>query len=98
MLGSTVLGLESDLVGTRDAAGALAEAARRKFNADIGLSTTGVFDITNDNSPTTGETYLGIATAEGVEVAEVKLPGNRHRVREFSVISLLNALRLRLDA
>jgi hypothetical protein len=27
----------------------------------------------------------------------VRLPGDRKRVREFSVISLLNALRLRLE-
>ena len=43
-----------------------------------------------------GETYLGIALGEDTTVDKVRLPGDRERVREFSVISLLNALRLRL--
>ena len=91
-----VLGIDPSLCGTREAAASLAASVREKFAADIGLSTTGIFDIDPNAAATVGETYLGIATQEGVDVAEVKLPGDRKRVREFSVISLLNALRLRL--
>ena len=91
-----VLGIDPSLCGTREAAASLAASVREKFSADIGLSTTGIFDIDPNAAATVGETYLGIATTEGVDVAEVKLPGDRKRVREFSVISLLNALRLRL--
>ena len=91
-----VLGIDPSLCGTREAAARLAASVREKFAADIGLSTTGIFDIDPNAAATVGETYLGIATKEGVDVAEVKLPGDRKRVREFSVISLLNALRLRL--
>ena len=92
-----VLGIGGDEIGTREAAASLAVKVREKFRADIGLSTTGIFDIDPNASATVGETYLGIATDDGVEVAEVKLPGDRKRVREFSVISLLNALRLNLE-
>lgn len=92
----TLLGVDGDNIGSRAAAAELASRVREKFGADIGLSTTGIFDIDPDASATVGETYLGIATEHGVEVAEVKLPGDRKRVREFSVISLLNALRLTL--
>ena len=91
-----VLGVNGNEVGTREAAANLAVKVREKFGADIGLSTTGIFDIDPNAAATVGETYLGIATKDGVEVAEVKLPGDRKRVREFSVISLLNALRLNL--
>ncbi|MGR8946647.1 MAG: CinA family nicotinamide mononucleotide deamidase-related protein [Gammaproteobacteria bacterium] len=92
-----ILGLKADEIGTREAAKSLAVQVREKFNADIGLSTTGIFDIDPTAAATVGETYLGIATHDGVDVAEVKLPGDRKRVREFSVISLLNALRLNLQ-
>lgn len=93
----SVLGMNSEDIGSREAAANLAVNVREKFGSDIGLSTTGVFDIAPDAKAAIGETYLGIATAAGVEVAEVKLPGDRKRVREFSVISLLNALRLELQ-
>lgn len=92
-----VLGMSEADIGTRDAAAAMAIKVREKFDSDIGLSTTGVFDIDPDAKAAVGETYLGIATSSGVEVTEVKLPGDRKRVREFSVISLLNALRLALQ-
>ena len=92
----TVLGIDPALCGTREAAESLAVSVRDKFGADIGLSTTGIFDIDPNAAATVGETYLGIATQDAVNVAEVKLPGDRKRVREFSVISLLNALRLHL--
>ena len=92
-----VLGMSEADIGTRDAAAAMAIKVREKFDSDIGLSTTGVFDIDPDAKAAVGETYLGIATSSGVEVTEVKLPGDRKRVREFSVISLLNALRLVLQ-
>lgn len=92
-----MLNIEASLCGTADAASAMAENVRKLFAADIGLSTTGIFDVDPDAAATVGETYLGIATAAGVNVAEVKLPGDRKRVREFSVISLLNALRLQLE-
>ena len=92
----SVLGIDPALCGTREAAESLAVSVRDKFGADIGLSTTGIFDIDPNAAATVGETYLGIATQDAVNVAEVKLPGDRKRVREFSVISLLNALRLHL--
>lgn len=92
----TVLDIDPALCGTREAAESLAVSVRDKFGADIGLSTTGIFDIDPNAAATVGETYLGIATEDAVDVAEVKLPGDRKRVREFSVISLLNALRLHL--
>lgn len=91
-----LLGMSPDDIGTREAALELALRVKQKFRANIGLSTTGIFDSDPQASATVGETYLGIVTDDGEHVAEVKLPGDRKRVREFSVISLLNALRLRL--
>ena len=94
---ASLLGVNKEDIGTRDSAANLASKVREIFNSDIGLSTTGAFDLMPDAKSAVGETFLGIATSDRVEVAEVKLPGDRKRVREFSVISLLNALRLELQ-
>lgn len=90
----SVLGVPRDLLGSPEAAKHLAESVRRVFGADIGLSTTGAHDLGEGGSA--GQTFLGIADAEGAVIERVRLPGDRERVRQFSVISLLNALRLRL--
>ena len=57
---------------------------------------TGQHDLGDFNQDAPGTTYLGIAVNDDVTVEQVRLPGDRERVRRYSVISLLNALRLRL--
>ena len=93
-----ILGVPPSLIGTAEAAGKLADAVRTAFGTDVGLSTTGEHDLGGASESTVGETYLGIAMEGRVEVEQVRLPGDRERVRQYSVISLLNALRLRLLA
>jgi len=91
-----VLGLPATSLGTADAAGQLAEGVRTAFGTSVGLSTTGQHDLGGDKDSNAGLTYLGIALGGQAEVEQVRLPGDRERVRQYSVISLLNALRLRL--
>ena len=93
-----ILGVPPSSIGTAEAAGKLADAVRTAFGTDVGLSTTGEHDLGGAGESTAGETYLGIAMEGRVDVEEVRLPGDRERVRQYSVISLLNALRLRLLA
>ena len=92
-----LLGVPAASVGTRAAAAALASAVRSRLGTDIGLATTGEHDLGKIAGTNAGTTYLGIAIGDEVRVEEVQLPGDRERVRQFSVISLLNALRLRLE-
>ena len=92
-----LLGVPAASIGTRAAAGALASAVRSRLGTDIGLATTGEHDLGKIAGANAGTTYLGIAIGDEVRVEEVHLPGDRERVRQFSVISLLNALRLRLE-
>ena len=92
-----LLGVPAASVGTRAAAAALASAVRSRLGTDIGLATTGEHDLGKITGTNAGTTYLGIAIGDEVRVEEVQLPGDRERVRQFSVISLLNALRLRLE-
>ncbi len=92
-----VLGVPADAVGTREAAAQLAAAVRERFGADVGLAITGEHDLGHIEGTNAGTTYLGIALPGDERVTHVRLPGDRERVRQFSVISLLNALRLRLQ-
>lgn len=92
-----VLGVPADAVGTREAAAQMAAAVRERFGADVGLAITGEHDLGRIEGTNAGTTYLGIALPGDERVTHVRLPGDRERVRQFSVISLLNALRLRLQ-
>lgn len=89
-----LLGVDAREIGTPAAAAALAAAVRRVCGADVGLATTGEHDVRAVEGA--GTTYLGLALGDDVTVEHVRLPGDGERVRQFSVISLLNALRLRL--
>jgi nicotinamide-nucleotide amidase len=89
-----MLNVSQNIIGTSEGAKQLAIAARELFKTDIGLSTTGEHDVAGVTE--TGQTYLGIANQDGARAEQVKLPGDYERVRQFSVISLLNALRLSL--
>ena len=78
-------------LASADAAVAMASTVRTTFATDIGLAAVeGVED------PTPGVVHLAIATGDGAQTTDVKLPGDRNRVRQYAVISLLNLLRRRL--
>ena len=77
------------------AAEAMAVGACRALNADIGLAVTG------EAGPEPLEEEVGrvwMATSVGgvVKSSTVKWPFDRERIRQFTTITILNALRLRL--
>lgn len=79
------------------AAKSMASAVRDHFGADIGLAATGKDDQTSDRDDLLpGTVYLAVAMSDGVDVKEIRLPGDGRRIRQYAVISLLNMLRLRL--
>lgn len=92
----SVLGVPHDAIGTERAAATMASAVRKALGADIGIATTSLFDVQSTGDLPPGTTFLGIATAAGTDVEQVRLPGDRERIRQYSVISLLNYLRLKL--
>lgn len=94
----TLLGVPHDAIGTAEAARTMAEAVRQALGADIGISTTGLHDVDLPSDLPPGTTFLGLATASGTDVEKVPFPGDRERIRQFAVISLLNYLRLKLLA
>jgi len=93
-----LLGVPEGPVVTEAAAKAMAEGARRVLGADVGIGITGVAGPEQQEGRPVGTVCLGIADEGGAHSVEVQLPGDRHRVREFSVITVLDLLRRRLSA
>ncbi|HEX6143667.1 MAG TPA: CinA family nicotinamide mononucleotide deamidase-related protein [Geminicoccaceae bacterium] len=90
-----------DLTGSSEVAettvGAMAEGARRLTGADVGLASAGLLEADGATGRPAGLVLLGVAMPDGTLVREVRLPGDRTRIREYGVISLLDLLRRRLD-
>ena len=84
-------------VVSHDAARAMALGVRERLGADIGIATTGVAGPAEQEGHPPGTVFLGLAHREDAEALRVRLPGDRRRVREYAVISVLNLLRLRVS-
>jgi nicotinamide-nucleotide amidase len=91
-----LLGVPAGPVVSEEAARAMAAGARRVLGADVGLAVTGVAGPTEQDGQPVGTVIFGLAVGDGVEAHRLRLPGDRGLIRQFSTISLLNLLRLRL--
>jgi competence/damage-inducible protein CinA-like protein len=91
-----VLGVPVGPVVSAAAASAMAVGAARVLGADVGLAVTGVAGPTEQDGQPVGTVFVGLALDSSVESVSLRLPGDRQRVREFSVISALDLLRRRL--
>ncbi len=85
-------------VVSEDAAKAMAVGVRRVLHADVGISTTGVAGPAEQEGQPAGTVWLGVAVGDEVEARKLHLPGDRDRVRQLSVISLMDLLRRTLLA
>jgi nicotinamide-nucleotide amidase len=93
-----LLGVPEGPVVTSAAAVAMAEGARRRLGADIGLGVTGVAGPDEQEGQRPGTVFMAVAMGEDEPVVvRVGLPGDRDRVRQFACISVLDLLRRRLD-
>ena len=88
-----LLGVAQGPVVSGEAAEAMASGARALLKADVGIATTGVAGPTEQEGHKPGTVFLGIAMDGRVESHRVRLPGDRDRIRQYAVISLLNMLR-----
>lgn len=80
------------------AAEAMATGVRDRLRADIGLSVTGVAGPEPQDGQPPGVVFVGMAFGDEVTSRRLQLPGDRDRVRQFTVISALDLLRHRLLA
>ncbi|HEY7105507.1 MAG TPA: competence/damage-inducible protein A [Acidimicrobiia bacterium] len=92
-----VLGVTADLVVTEEAAKQMAEGAQRVLGADVGISATGVAGPDEMEGQPVGTVWYAIAVpGHETEAVSARLPFDRERIRQFSTISVLNLLRMRL--
>ena len=85
-------------VVSADAAEAMASGVRELLRADVGLSVTGVAGPEEQDGQPAGTVFVGLSLGKSVQHAALRLPGDRPRVRAYSVISSLDVLRRALDA
>jgi nicotinamide-nucleotide amidase len=90
------LGVPRGAVISAECAQAMAIGVRDKLGADVGIATTGVAGPSEQEGQPVGLVYVAIALPDHNEAQAVRLPGDRHRIRQYGVISVLNLLRLRL--
>jgi nicotinamide-nucleotide amidase len=93
-----LLGVPEGPVVSEAAAMAMADGVRRLLGADVGLATTGVAGPSEQEGQPAGTVWLGVALGDEVSAVNVRLPGDRVRVRQLSVISVMDLLRHRLLA
>ncbi|HZQ58637.1 MAG TPA: competence/damage-inducible protein A [Acidimicrobiales bacterium] len=94
----TLLGVPDGPVVSASAAEAMALGAMRALGADVGLAVTGVAGPTEQDGMPVGTVFGAVHLDGTTSTHELHLPGDRERVRWYSTISLLDALRKRLLA
>jgi nicotinamide-nucleotide amidase len=94
-----VLGVPPGPVVTEAAAAAMAEGAARVTGADVGLGITGVAGPDDQEGVAPGTVFVGLhLPGQAAQTRELRVPGDRERVRQYGAISALDLLRRALDA
>lgn len=94
-----LLGVPEGPVVSATAAEAMAAGARKVLGSDIGLAATGVAGPAEQDGERPGTVFVGMALGDDdVTSRRLTLPGDRDRVRQFTVITALDLLRHRLLA
>ncbi|HEX6946359.1 MAG TPA: competence/damage-inducible protein A [Acidimicrobiia bacterium] len=76
-----------------ETAAEMAEGARRLFGAAVAVSVTGEAGPDPAEKPV-GTVFIGVATPERTQVREMRMPGDRERIRSFAVTSAIHLARL----
>jgi nicotinamide-nucleotide amidase len=94
-----VLGVTAERVVTEEAVKQMAEGAQRVLGADVAISVSGVAGPDEMEGQPVGTVWYGIAVpGHATEAVHAQLPFDRERIRQFSTITVLNLLRMRLLA
>ena len=94
-----VLGVDPEGIAATGAVDAvvarqMAEGARRVFDADLGVSTTGAAGPEPHGGKAVGTVFVAVASAAGTSVSEYRFDGDRESVRKLACGAALD----RLDA
>jgi len=93
-----VLGVDGTPDVSEATARVMAEGACRVLGADVSVAVTGVAGPGAHDGHEAGTVFMATSVDGAVEVLEVNWPFDRERVRQFTTITVLNQLRLRLIA
>lgn len=89
-----LLSVDHGPVVSEEAAIQMAVGVRRLLGSDVGLSITGVAGPESQDGRSVGTVFVGASSsAFGDQFTELKLPGDRDRIRQFATISALDWLR-----
>ncbi len=89
-----LLGVPVGPVVSEAAAAAMAEGVCRATGSDVGLGITGVAGPDEQEGVAPGSMFVGLALPGGATVTrEVRVPGDRERVRQYGAIGALDLLR-----
>ena len=91
-----VLGVPEGPVVSEDTVAAMAEGACRVLGADCGLAVTGVAGPEPLEGVKPGVVWIATTIKGKLATQEINFPFDRERTRQFTVITALNSLRLRL--
>jgi nicotinamide-nucleotide amidase len=95
----SVLGVTAARVVSEESAKQMAVGAQRVLDADVAVSVTGVAGPEEMEGQPVGTVWYGLAVpGHAPDAVSARLPGDRERIRQFSTISVLNLLRMRLLA
>jgi nicotinamide-nucleotide amidase len=98
--GMVSLGVDSGLIekfgpASAQVAEAMAQAARRLFNSDVGLGVTGLVTAPTPTSGPIGTSYIGFAIGDATSSVSGRYPTQRMRIRSRAVTqALLELVRL----
>jgi nicotinamide-nucleotide amidase len=96
-LKAALLGVPAGLLSARgavdlDVAAAMADGARTRLGADVGVATTGVAGPDPADGKPVGTVYVAIATPVATSAAGLKLAGDRAEIRAATVRHILGVL------
>ena len=81
---------------SREAVMAMANGVRQVLDAEVGLAVTAVANPSESSDLPVGTAFFGLAIGVRIDAVSAAMPGDRNRIREYSVINLLNFLRREL--
>lgn len=95
---ASVLGVDGTPDVSDETARVMAQGACRVLGSDVSVAVTGVAGPGSHDGSDAGTVFMATSVDGVVEVLRVKWPFDRERVRQFTTITALNQLRLRLLA
>jgi nicotinamide-nucleotide amidase len=99
---ASVLGVSKDTLDgpgmvSEECAREMARGARRAFEADVGVSTTGVAGPSPLEGHPAGEVWVAVSSGRGEEARHIQAPGDREQVRRWAQQAALDLLRRHLS-